>query len=984
MVHPDFQERNNDLDIAVIGMACRFPGAQNIGEFWKNLSNGVESIKFFTDQELIAEGVDPEVLRDPNYVKAASIIEGVDEFDASFFGYSAKEAKMMDPQHRLFLETSWEALGTAGYPPRGGKRSIGVFAGESMSTYRLYNLHGLLDDRDFILSQKNIGAVIGNNSDFLATRVSYKLNLRGPSVNVQTACSTSLVAVHTAYQSLLNGECDMALAGGVSIYLPQKAGYFYQEGMILSRDGHCRTFDADATGTIFGRGVGVVVLKRLADALADHDNIRAVIIGSAINNDGAQKVGFTAPSVDGQAEVIAEALAVAGIEAETINYIETHGTGTPKGDPIEIEALTQVYRLSTSRKGFCAIGSVKSNIGHLDAASAAASLIKTVLALEKRQVPPSLHFKKPNPEINFGESPFYVNTSLKEWGRNLNPRRAGVSSFGIGGTNVHLILEEAPPSQVAKKANERPHQVLALSAVNEAALGDLAARFASYLKDHRTEDIGDICYTTNSGRTHFDHRLAIRGNSTLQLHEKLSAYRNGQTLPGIKSGLRQYEPGQNIAFLFSGQGSQYVGMGQQLYETQPSFREIINQCDELMRQYLGVSLLSVLYPEDEASTQIHETIYTQPTIFAIEYALAQLWQSWGIEPSVVLGHSLGEYAAACVAGVFSLEDGFKLVAERGRLMLSLPDNGAMVVVFAPEDDVANAITKYSDTLSIAAINGSVNTVVSGTTGSMDLLIGEFETLGVRTQRLKISRPAHSPDVDPMLDAFEDAAQRITYQEPQIDMVSGFMGKIVKASQINNARYWRRNIREAVLFSDAMNTLIENSCKIFIETGPAPTLLSMGRKCVPKDAGLWLPSLRPKREDWQQMLDSLGELYAYGIEVDWGGFDKDYERHRVVLPTYPFQRKSYWIHADRKKAVNTGGISEGYEEPSVHPLLNRRLISPSLKDIVFESKISSNAPAFIKDHQIQGSVVFPAAAIIEMILSAGNLTNGDWVQSIEDL
>lgn len=363
MVHPDFQERNNDLDIAVIGMACRFPGAQNIGEFWKNLANGVESIKFFTDQELIAEGVDPEVLRDPNYVKAASLIEGVDEFDASFFGYSAKEAKMMDPQHRLFLETSWEALGTAGYPPRGDKRSIGVFAGESMSTYRLYNLHGLLDDRDFILSQKNIGAVIGNNSDFLATRVSYKLNLRGPSVNVQTACSTSLVAVHTAYQSLLNGECDMALAGGVSIYLPQKAGYFYQEGMILSRDGHCRTFDADATGTIFGRGVGVVVLKRLADALADHDNIRAVIIGSAINNDGAQKVGFTAPSVDGQAEVIAEALAVAGIEAETINYIETHGTGTPKGDPIEIEALTQVYRLSTSRKGFCAIGSVKSNIG---------------------------------------------------------------------------------------------------------------------------------------------------------------------------------------------------------------------------------------------------------------------------------------------------------------------------------------------------------------------------------------------------------------------------------------------------------------------------------------------------------------------------------------------------------------------------------------------------------------------------------------------
>jgi acyl transferase domain-containing protein/acyl-CoA synthetase (AMP-forming)/AMP-acid ligase II/acyl carrier protein len=663
--------QENSAGIAVVGMACQFPGAKNLDEFWQNLRDGVESISFFTDEEILASGVDASLLQRPNYVKAGSILEDVESFDADFFGYSPREAELMDPQQRLLLECAWESLEHSGYDPLTYPGAIGLYAGASMNTYLLNHVYPSRQQLDpnenlQVVTLGSMGGfqmTVANDKDYLTTRVSYKLNLRGPSVNVQTACSTSLVAIHMAAQSVLGGECDMALAGGVSVHTPQKVGHLFQEGMILSPDGHCRAFDARAQGTLFGSGVGMVVLKRLEEAIADRDSIYAVIKGSAVGNDGNTKVGYLAPRVDGQATVAAQAMAAGKVEADTISYVEAHGTGTELGDPIEIAGLTQAFRASTQERQFCAIGSVKSNVGHLNIASGVVGFIKTALSLHHQKLPPSLHFEAPNPRIEFANSPFYVNTALSEWSAERSPRRAGVNSLGIGGTNVHVVLEEAPElTQRTEPEPEHPVRVLTLSAKHEDALQALAKRYEQFLASHPEVAWSDICFTANVGRSHFDHRLAVVANAIAPAREALQAFQTGGEAKELYRPASGGQPAK-IAFLFPAQGSHY-NVGHQLYETQPIFQEALDRCDAIWRSHFGLPLLDVIYPSPEQ----REGTRQQPALFALEYALYQLWISWGIIPSAVMGHGIGEYAAACAAGVFSLEAALKLIAARGRFM----------------------------------------------------------------------------------------------------------------------------------------------------------------------------------------------------------------------------------------------------------------------------------------------------------------------------
>ena len=648
------QNRARDNDIAIIGLACRLPGAQNADAFWRNIEAGVESVRFFTPDELAAAGISREAAENPDYVPARAILGDVDKFDAAFFGYSPREAETMDPQQRLFLETAWHAFEDSGYDPGAIAKPVGVFAGSGMNTYVLKNLND---------PSRPLGAVgefqrmISNDKDFLATRVAYKLDLKGPAINVQTACSTSLVAVHMAARSLIDGECDVALAGGVSVSLPEVEGYAYQEGMILSPDGHCRAFDADARGTVFGNGVAAVVVKRLSDAIADGDTIRAVIKGTAINNDGSQKIGYTAPGVEGQSSVITRAQEAAGVEPASIGYVEAHGTGTPLGDPIEVAALTEAFRRGTDETGFCGLGSLKTNIGHVDAAAGAAGLIKAVLALEHKRRPPSLHFKAPNPEIDFEASPFYVVQRAEDWPDGKTPRRAGVSSFGIGGTNAHVVVEEAPALAEAEAGigagigagtgsqGERPAEALCLSAKTPAALGEMAGRWAAFVRSTNAA-VGDIAFTAGAGRAHFAHRLAATGADAQEISAALASFAETGSGPGIVTGEAPAGGRRRIAFLFTGQGSQRAGMGRALYDTQPVFRAAIERCNEILAGALERPLIDVMFAEGDEARLIDQTAYTQPALFALEWALAELWRSFGVVPSVVMGHSVGEFVAA--------------------------------------------------------------------------------------------------------------------------------------------------------------------------------------------------------------------------------------------------------------------------------------------------------------------------------------------------
>jgi len=872
--------------IAIIGMAGRFPGARNTSQFWLNLRDGVEATTFFTDAELAARGIDSSVLSDPAYVKAKPLLDDVEMFDAAFFGYTQREAEIIDPQQRLFLECAWESLENAGYEPEKYQGSIGVYAGVSMNTY-MFNLFAR---RDVLEAMGSFQMAISNDKDYLPTRVSYKLNLRGPSIAVQTACSTSLVAVHVACQSLLNGECDMALAGGTTVQLPQKAGYHYKAGGINSPDGHCRAFDSKAQGTLSGNGVGVVVLKRLGQALSDGDHIEAIIKGSAINNDGAYKVGFTSPAIDGQAEVITEALSVAGVDPETITYVEAHGTGTQLGDPIEIAALTQAFQAKTRKKQFCAIGSVKTNIGHLDAAAGVVGLIKTVLALKHKSIPPSLHFTEPNPEIDFADSPFYVNTKLSDWTVSESPRRAGVSSFGIGGTNAHVVLEEAPQSEVSY--TPRKQQLLILSGKSSLALESVTGRLIEHLKQSSGLNLTDVAFTLQTGRRSFQHRRMVVCED---VNDALTALQrpNSNRVLTAKLG----EENQSIAFMFPGQGTQHVGMGFDLYKTVSTFRRHVDDCAERLKPHLKVDLRDVIYPGDakdaDATQLLKQTSLTQPALFVIEYGLAQMWIEWGIKPQALIGHSVGEYVAACLANVFSLDDALTLVAARGQLMQGLPA-GAMLAVPLPAVQVQYLL---GDKLSIAAVNSHNSCVVSGVTEAIKALEQSLKEKKVRTQLLQTSHAFHSEMVIPILQPFTELVKKVKLNAPTLPYLSNVTGTWITDAEATDPHYWARHLRQTVRFADGVQNLLREKNRLLLEVGPGRTLSALVMQNSNLASHTVFSTLSHPKErisDEAVTLSTLGRFWLNGKEVDWNSLHVDDRCRRVALPTYPFERKRCWI------------------------------------------------------------------------------------------
>jgi acyl transferase domain-containing protein/thioesterase domain-containing protein/acyl carrier protein len=891
---------NNEIegDIAIIGMSGRFPGAKNIDEFWKNLKNGVESITFFSDQELIDSGIKPSVLTDTRYVKAKGILDNVAGFDATFFGLSPKEAEITGPQQRLFLECAWEALENAAYDPQTYSGAIGIYGG--MGGIDTYFSKNLSVNQTVIDSTDKFQLLIGNDKDFLCTRISYKLNLNGPSVTVQTACSTALVAIVMACKSLLTYQCDMVLAGGAAISIPAKSGYFYREGMIFSPDGHCRAFDANAQGTVLSNGVGLVMLKRLEEAVADRDHIYAIIKGAAINNDGTLKVGYTAPSVEGQMQVIAEALAFAETPAKTISYIETHGTGTPLGDPIEIAALTKVFRAETDKKGYCAIGSVKTNIGHLDIAAGIAGLIKTVLALEHQLIPPSLHFDTPNPKLDLDNSPFYVNTQLSEWKAQAYPRRAGVSAFGIGGTNAHVILEEAPKAKSKiqhpkSNTSNRPWQLLLLSAQTDTALETATIQLVEHLKQQPNLNLADVAYTYQVGRRVFNHRRMLVCKT---LAEAFKALSTPDEVKAVFSHTVKDNEKPSVVFMFSGQGAQYVNMGLALYQIEPLFREQVVHCAEWLKMHLGLDLRTVLYPNEaqqteRATQQLNQTALTQPALFVIEYSLAQLLIAWGIQPKAMIGHSIGEYVAACLAGVFTLEEALMLVAMRGRLMQSVPA-GAMLAVPLSEAEIQQLLNKNID---LAAINVPSQCVVSGNLDVVEKFDTQLAEQGIECQRLHTSHAFHSEMMSPILAPFLEHVQKIDLKPPKIPFISNVTGTWISNSEATDPNYWVNHIRQTVRFATGLQKLLTESAQILLEIGPGCTLSTLAKRHPDNTGQLVLTSLRhPKDEqsDSAFLLNTLGQLWLAGITVNWAKFQANEQRYRLPLPTYPFEHQHYWI------------------------------------------------------------------------------------------
>ena len=870
--------------IAVIGMAGRFPGANDVDTLWENVRNGVESISHFTDEEVRQAGYSEALLANPRFVKAFGMVEAWDAFDAGFFGFSAREAAQMDPQHRHFLEVAWEALERAGYDPHAYQGRIGMWAGASPNLYLLSILSQLGTS-----GAATMATFLANVSDYLPTRTSYKLNLRGPSVNVQSACSTSLVAVHHACQSILNGECEMALAGGVNIKRSIASGYLYEEGGILSPDGHCRAFDAEACGTVGGSGVAVVLLKRLSDAIADGDRIHAVIRGTAINNDGSDKVGYTAPGVQGQADVIKAAQAVAGVDPGTIGYVEAHGTATLLGDPIEIEALSQAFG-QRARQATVAVGSLKSNIGHLDAASGVAGLIKAVFAVERGEIPPSLHFVSPNPKMRLDETPFYVSTQLHPWPARSTPRRAGVSAFGIGGTNAHAILEEAPapePSSESRKA-----QVIVLSARSKPALERVTGALAAYLEKHADLPLADVAFTLQVGRRRFRHRRIVVCDSTADLRQALQS--NDPKRIVTADATATSSP---IAFVFPGQGAQAVNMGRGLYETEPAYRDAIDRCADSLRRDLPGDLRDVLYPDpnrtEAASAQMTQTAWSQPALFVVEYALAQLWQSWGMTPHAMIGHSLGEYVAACLAGVFTLENALTLVAARGRMMQALPPGGMVAI---PIDEAA-VQPMLSQGLAVATVNGPSATVVSGPFEEIETFERRAAAAGLATRRLVTSHAFHSSMLDPILTDFEALVTRLKPQPPSKRFVSNVTGTWITAAEATDPAYWVRHLRGTVRFGDGLAALLSDGKSIPLEVGPGQGLTSLARRLTGpgRDAVASLASRTGgPSADVRDLIDALGRLWLAGAAIDWASFYSTERRKRVVLPTYPFERQRYEI------------------------------------------------------------------------------------------
>jgi len=935
----------NDAGVAIVGIACRFPGAPDHLTFWQNLCDGVESISALSDEDLLSAGVGPELLRDPSYVKAASVLPDVGGFDAAFFEYSPHEAQLMDPQQRLLLEVAWEAFEDAGQQVGHAPQPIGVFTGlgGTVSSYLVDRLPFSADLPGYTGGL----AHLGNDKDFASTRISYKLDLTGPSINVQTACSTSLVAVHLAYQSILGGECEMALAGAATVRVPQRIGYTSIKGGILSPDGHCRAFDARAQGTIFGSGVGAIVLKDLAAAKADRNHIYAVIRGSAINNDGGAKVSYTASSAAGQAQAILEALEVSGASPDDVGYVECHGTGTIVGDPLEVDALTRAFRAKTRRTGFCAIGSVKTNIGHLEQTAGLAGLIKASLALKRGKIPASLHFQQPNPKIDFEASPFFVNSRCRDWPGNGRPRLAGVNSLGLGGTNAFVVLEE-PPAPADMNDDCEP-ALFTLSAKSAPALRESIARHLAALPG-LAEPLANVCFTRTSGRTHFGERFAAVVGSKDELRDELAAE---LARPSAREGRKT----RRLAFLFSGQASQYRRMGSELYRKEPVFRNEVDRCTQIVGSRLGRPLTEVLLGDDEGAGLIDETAYTQPALFAVQAGLIALWRSWGISPDIVLGHSVGEFAAACCAGTYTLEQALGLLVERARLMQELPREGAMAAAFSDRATVTAAVERCGRAdLTIAAANGPSNTVVSGARDAVTALVAQFEAVGIRCQALTVSHAFHSPLMRPAADQLGRFAAGIRGVPPKVEWVSTVTG--ARKSEPPDAEYWRSHALDPVRFMEAVRAASETGVSEFVEVGPGNTLLALGRQSAMGSGQAWLGSLSERGES-RQILASLGELYRRGYEVDWENFNRPSPRRRVSLPSYPFEHCRFWIDPDRGGGSTAGRLTG---------LTGSRLRSP-LTEVQFESTYSLRRFPYLDHHRIYGMPVLPTTAGLSALRNA---------------
>jgi acyl transferase domain-containing protein/acyl carrier protein len=913
--------------VAVIGIGCRFPGSDGPDGFWDLLINGIDAISEASpDRWENQDYYDPE-LASPGSLNTlwGGFLQDVDRFDNELFKISPREAVRMDPQQRLLLEVAWEALEHAGQAPQKlSGSSTGVFIGISTSDYSMLQFA----DPDLI----DAYAGTGNAHSIAANRLSYFFDLHGPSIAVDTACSSSLVALHLAVQGLKNGECDLALAGGVNLILTPELTITFSQARMMASDGRCKTFDSRADGYVRGEGCGMVVLKRLSDAVRDQDHIVGLIRGTAINHDGRSN-GLTAPNGLIQQAVIRQALSNAGVEPHQIGYLEAHGTGTRLGDPIEFDALKAVFTDTLHPGVVCALGSVKTNIGHLEAAAGVAGLIKALLTLQHGTIPPHLHLQTLNPLIALDGTPFVIPTSPQAWPvANQHPRYAGVSSFGFGGTNAHVVLEAPEDFEIdygqpeeTPANHERPIHVLALSARSESTLKALSQRYVDFLSANLgpKPTIPNICYTANTGRQHFDTRLAVVCDEKSTLMADLTAFIEGRQTGKIAFNHIQDKSTPQLAFLFTGQGSQYIGMGRQLYDTEPAFRNTLDICDAITLPYLGQSLLSVIFADEETSALIHETAYTQPALFALEFALADLLRTWGIQPNLVLGHSIGEYAAACFAGAFSLKDGLRLVLERGRLMQSLPRDGSMAVVFADMKLVAELVNQHPGQVSISAINGPTNIVISGENTAVQDIVKAFTDQGVECRSLEVSHAFHSPLMEPILDTFSQTAEQIEYHPLQISLASNLSGQMVQAGGMLSADYWVRHIRQPVQFTAGMNALTQHGVDIYVEIGPAPVLLGMGKRCLPKSGAEWLPTLRKGQSDWQNLLSSLGTLYTRGLLVDWDAFDHNFDRKRLPLPSYPFERKPFWFEGSpRARGKFTGKIAgmEGAQTNWLHQLV----------------------------------------------------------------
>lgn len=874
------QEDNELNSIAVIGMAGRFPGAVNLEEFWRNLCDGQESTRFFEASEL-DPSLNPEEVGSPDYVRARGIINDADAFDAAFFGISAREAELMDPQNRVFLQTAWEALERAGYCPEGFDGLIGVYAGMANNSYYPSSV---MPRPDLIKRIGEFQTMLANEKDFLSTRVSHKLNLTGPSVSMYTGCSTSLVAICHAFNSLLSYQCDMALAGGVSINCPQHSGYLYREDGIESIDGHCRPFDAAATGTVFSDGVGIVVLKRLEDALADRDHIHAIIRGAALNNDGADKVSFAAPSVQGQADVIAMAHAQADVDPASIGLVETHGTATQLGDPIEFEGLKRAFLYPRSGSQYCALGSVKSNFGHALAAAGVAGFIKAVMALENRQIPPMLHFRQANPAIDLDNSPFYINTDCRDWPTGDQPRRAGVSSFGIGGTNAHVVLEQAPAQEA--RVDEKLPQLILLSARQENALNQAAKSLESAVSQQQAA-LADVAFTLQTGRRVFPHRLSVVASSAEELSERIQS-RNPSSC--ISGSCQTEDP--DIVFVFPGLGSQYAGMGRSLYQQAPVFRETIDRCAECIAELSSFDLCELLY--GEPASALNSPTLAQITLFATEYALAQWLMALGISPKSLIGYSIGEWVAACVSKVISLEDALRALLGRGAIFEEAAE-GLMLSVRLPADELA---ALCGDQVHLAAVNAPKLSVVSGTADAVEALEKTLAAEGIPHRRLAANRPFHSPIMAPTIAGSLDATSLVEYARPRVPIISTVTGSWVNPQSITDPAYWSRHHCEPVQFKTAIETAANNKQRLFLEVGPGCSLST----CIAQTLGN-TASVAPFLPDEWTDLDSerssvlmgLARLWHEGVSPRWGEAGAGTER-RTALPGYPFAENRYWLDA----------------------------------------------------------------------------------------